>query len=86
MGDVRIEQKYDFNHDVQTFKVYVFELDLADGSRLLKVDKDFIDDNSIGDILSRFDQWKLGETLMRQKQLGILASRNGLETFVRGPL
>ena len=45
---------------------------------------DFVDDNSIADILRRFDQWNLTEALMREKQLGILATDRGLETFDRG--
>ena len=79
MGNVDIEQKHDFDRGAQTFKLHV-----ADGSRLLKVSDDFVDDNSIADILRRFDQWNLTEALMREKQLGILATDRGLETFDRG--
>jgi len=62
MSGLQIEQKHDFDRGAQTFKVHA-----VDGSRLLKVSDEFISDNDILDILRRFDQWKLTDTLLREK-------------------
>lgn len=78
MAGLPIDKKHDFDRGAQTFKVHA-----VDGSRLLKVSDEFIGDNDILDILRRFDQWKLNDKLLREKQLGTLATEDGLETFDR---
>lgn len=74
-----IEQKHDFDRGAQTFKVHV-----ADGTLLLKVGDEFVEDNSTPEILRLFNLWGLAEVLGKEKELGVLVSQRGLESFRRG--
>jgi len=74
-----IEQKHDFDRGTQTFKLHV-----TDGTLLLKVGDEFIEDNSAPEILRLFNLWGLAEVLGKEKELGVLVSQRGLESFPRG--
>ncbi|HEU0220368.1 MAG TPA: hypothetical protein VFQ98_06150 [Gallionella sp.] len=74
-----IEQKYDFYRGAQTYKVHI-----SDNTFLLKVGDEFIDDNGTPEILRLFNLWGLAEVLGKEKELGVLVSQRGLETFRRG--
>lgn len=74
-----IEQKHDFDSRAQTFKLHV-----ADGTLLLKVGDEFVDDNGTPEILRLFTRWGLPEVLGKEKELGVLVSQRGIESFLRG--
>jgi hypothetical protein len=76
--ECKIEQRYDFDRGAQGFKI-----DVADGSLLLKVADDFIDDNDITEILRRFDKWKLHHLLRNEQRQGIMVTENGPSNFER---
>jgi len=71
-----IEQKYDFDCRAQTFKVHI-----ADGTLLLKVADEFVEDNVTPEILRLFNLWGLAKMLGKEKKLGVLVSQHGLEAF-----
>lgn len=77
--DSTIEQKHDFDRGAQSFKVH-----LSDRTLLLKVGGELTEDNSLEEILRLFDLWTLAEVLGKETELGVLATRRGLETFRRG--
>lgn len=77
--DCDTEQMHDFDRGAQTFKLHV-----ADGSLLLKVGDEFVEDNSTPEILRLFNLWGLAEALCKEKELGVLVSQHGLESFRRG--
>jgi len=74
-----IEQMHDFDRGAQTFKLHA-----ADGSLLLKVGDEFVEDNTTPEILRLFNLWGLAEVLCKEKELGVLVSQHGLESFRRG--
>lgn len=74
-----IEQKQDFDRGAQSFKVH-----LSDRTLLLKVGGELTEDNRIEEILRLFDLWALAKVLEKEAELGVLATRRGLETFRRG--
>ena len=74
-----IEQRHDFDRGAQTFKVHV-----ADDTLLLKVGDEFVADNSKPEIFRLFNLWNLAEVLGGEKELGVLVSQRGLESFRRG--
>lgn len=75
----QVEQKYDFDRGAQSFKVHV-----PGGTLLLKVVEEFIEDNSVVEILRLFNLWALAENLGKEKELGVLVSQRGMERFQRG--
>lgn len=74
-----IEQKDDFDRRAQTFKVH-----LTNSTLLLKVGGELTEDNTLEEILRLFDLWALADILGKETELGVLATRHGLETFRRG--
>jgi hypothetical protein len=73
-----VEQKHDFDRGAQSFKVH-----LSGRTLLLKVGDEFIEDNSVAEILRQFDLWSLAELLGKGTELAVLVTRHGLETFDR---
>ena len=76
--DSTIEQKHDFGRDAQSFKVH-----LPNRTLLLKIGDELTEDNSLEKIFHLFDLWALAEVLRKETELGVLVTRNGLETFHR---
>lgn len=76
--ECQIEQEHDFDRGAQGFKI-----DVADGSLLLKIADEFIDDNDISEILCRFDTWKLCDLLRNEQRLGVMVTENGPFNFER---
>jgi hypothetical protein len=74
-----IEQRHDFDRGAQTFKISVFNDTL-----LLKVADEFVGDNGTPEILRLFNLWCLPEVLGKEKELGVLVTQRGLESFRRG--
>lgn len=77
--DSTIEKKDDFNRGAQSFKVH-----LSDCTLLLKVGREFIEDNNIAEIISLFDLWALAEILEKSPELLVLVTHRGVEAFRRG--
>lgn len=73
-----IEDSDDFN-----LKTLTVTIQVGSSLRLLKVDKDFIDDNDISEILRQFDLWDLSEILLEEKELGVMITQQGPSFFSR---
>ena len=77
-SNCQIEQNYDFDRGAQSFKI-----ESVDGSRLLKVGNEFVDDNETSEMLRLFDLWALSAVLAKEKELGVLVLQSGLTSFSR---
>ena len=74
-----IKEKYDSDLFAQTFKIYN-DSDLL----LLKVSKDFLGDNSEGQIKAALDNLKIAELLVENNELGVLVSNDPPSIFEPG--
>lgn len=75
----KIEQEHDFDREAQTFKIF-----RPNGTLFLKVGDEFVGDNSAPEILRLFDLWCLPKVLGKEKELGVLVTQRGLQSFRRG--
>jgi hypothetical protein len=77
--DSTIEQKDDFNRGADSFKVH-----LADCTLLLKVGREFLEDNNIAEIISIFNPWALAQILEKNPEFLVLVTQRGVEAFWSG--
>jgi len=73
-----VEEKYDFDRCAQTFKVHH-----KNESLLLKVDENFLDDNSEDEITAVLENQEISKILKDNKELGVFVGNLGANIFKR---
>lgn len=73
-----IDEMYDSTVEAQTFRICI-----GKDTLLLKVDRNFIDDNNAKQVLAYLKQWMVTNLLRENKDLEIFVGNKGPQTFER---
>jgi len=60
-----------------------YRIPTESGLLMLRVGREFIDDNSIEEIINKLSSWKVPELLAQHSEMGILVTDSGPSTYQR---
>ncbi len=74
----KIDEKYDFDRDAQTFRIR-----MGKDLQLLKVGREFFSDNNEADAKAHLDNWEVASLLQANKECGIFIGGSAPFSFNR---